>query len=75
MKAREIIGKEVMDAEARIIGPVLGLEIDITKWTVTGIIVKSGFMKKVTIPAGNIDKVGDKVVLKVAFDKIQKISA
>jgi sporulation protein YlmC with PRC-barrel domain len=75
MKAREIIGKEVMDAEARMIGSVQGLEIDISKWTVTGIIVKRGFMRKVTIAAGNIDKVGDKVVLKVAFDKIQKSSA
>jgi len=74
MKAREIIGKEVIDAEARIIGSVQGLEIDISKWTVTGIIVKRGFMRKVTIAAGNIDKVGDKVVLKVVSDKIQKIS-
>jgi sporulation protein YlmC with PRC-barrel domain len=75
MKSREIIGKEVIDAEARIIGPVKDIEIDPTKWTVTGIIVKKSFMKKVTIAAGNIDKVGDKVVLKVAFDKIQKISS
>ena len=74
MKSREIIGKEVIDAEARIIGPVQDIEIDLTKWTVSGLIVKRGFMRKVTISAGNIDKVGDKVVLKVAFEKIQKIS-
>jgi sporulation protein YlmC with PRC-barrel domain len=75
MKSREIIGKEVIDSEARIIGPVQDLEIDLTKWTVTGIIVKKGFMKKITIAAGNVDKVGDKVVLKIVFDKIQKSSA
>jgi sporulation protein YlmC with PRC-barrel domain len=75
MKSREIIGKEVIDAAARIIGSVQDLEIDLTKWTVSGIIVKKGFMKKITIAAGNIDKVGDKVVLKVVSDKIQKISA
>ena len=75
MKSREIIGKEVIDAEAKIIGPVQDLEIDLTKWTVSGIIVKKGFMKKITIAAGNIDKVGDKVVLKVVSDKIQKISS
>lgn len=73
MKSREIIGKEVIDAEAKIIGSVQDIEIDLAKWTVTGIIVKRGFMRKITISAGNIDKVGDKVVLKVAFDKIQKI--
>ena len=75
MKSREIIGKEVLDAEAKSVGSVQDLEIDLTKWTVSGIIVKKGFMKKVTIAAGNIDKVGDKVVLKVVSDKIQKISA
>ena len=75
MKSREIIGKEVIDAEAKTIGSVQDLEIDLTKWTVSGIIVKRGFMRKISIPAGNIDKVGDKVVLKVAMDKIQKISS
>jgi len=74
MKSREIIGKEVLDAEAKSVGSVQDLEIDLTKWTVSGLIVKRGFMRKVTISAGNIDKVGDKVVLKVAFEKIQKIS-
>ena len=75
MKSREIIGKEVIDAEAKTRGSVQDIEIDLSKWTVTGIIVKTGFMRKITIAAGNIDKVGDKVVLKVAFDKIQKISS
>jgi sporulation protein YlmC with PRC-barrel domain len=75
MKSREIIGKEVIDAEAKIIGRVKDLEIDLAKWTVSGIIVTKGFLRKATIPAGNIDKVGDKVVLKAAQDKIQKISS
>ena len=74
MKSREIIGKEVLDAEAKSIGSVQDLEIDLTKWMVSGLIIKRGFMRKITISAGNIDKVGDKVVLKVAFEKIQKIS-
>ena len=74
MKSREIIGKEVLDAEAKSIGSVQDLEIDSTKWTVSGLIVKRGFMRKITVAAGNIDKVGDKVVLKVAFEKIQKIA-
>ena len=75
MKSREILGKEVIDAEARRVGTVQELEIDVIKWAVTGIIVKKGFLRKVTIAAGTIDKVGDKVVLKVATDKIQKISS
>ena len=75
MKSREIIGKEVIDSEAKIIGRVQDLEIDLTKWTVSGITITKGFMRKTTIAAGNIDKVGDKVVLKASMDKIHKISA
>ena len=75
MKSREIIGKEVIDAEARRVGTVQELEIDVIKWTVTGIIVKKGFLRKITLAAGTVDKVGDKVVLKVSTDKIQKISS
>ena len=74
MKSREIIGKEVIDSEAKIIGSVQDIEIDTNKWTVSGLIVKKHFLKKITVAAGNIDKVGDKVVLRVVSDKIQKIS-
>ena len=72
MKTNELIGKEVIDATAKVIGPVKGLEIDLKKWTVTGIIVKTGWVKKTLVLTGDIDKIGDKVILKVPIDKIQK---
>ena len=73
MKSNELIGKEVIDAGARIIGPVKALDIDVKKWTVTGIIVKTGYIRKTCIPVGDIDKVGDKIILKVTIDKIQNV--
>jgi hypothetical protein len=39
---------------------------------VNGIIVKTGFIKRLLILTGDIDKVGDKVMLKVTIDKIQR---
>jgi sporulation protein YlmC with PRC-barrel domain len=72
MKSRELIGKEVIDAGARIVGRVKDVEIDLAKWNVTGIIVTTGFMHTRTLLTGDIDKVGDKVVLKVVSDKIHK---
>ena len=72
MRSSELSGKEVIDAAAKAIGPVKDLDIDTKKWVVSGIIVKTGFIKKLTILSGDIDKVGDKVVLKVSIDKIQK---
>lgn len=72
MRSREIVGKEVIDAGARIIGRVKDIEIDLVKWNVTGIIITTGFMRARTVLTGDIDKVGDKVVLKVVSDKIHK---
>ena len=72
MKSSELIGKEVIDAGAKIIGPVKGFEIDLKKWAVTGVIVKSGFIRKTLILIEDIDKIGDKVILKVTIDKIRK---
>ncbi len=72
MRSRELIGKEVIDANAKIIGPVKDVELDLKKWTVTAVIVRAGFIKRLTILADDIDKIGDKVVLKVAVDKIRK---
>jgi len=72
MKSNELMGKEVIDANATIIGPVKGFDIDLKRWTVNGIIVKTGFIKKLLILTGDIDRVGDKVILKVTIDKIQR---
>ena len=72
MRARELVGKEVIDAGARIMGRVKDVEIDPVKWNVMGIIITTGFMRSRTLLTGDIDKVGDKVVLKVAFDKLHK---
>ena len=72
MRAKELIGKEVIDAGAKIVGNVKDLKLDTKNWEVTGIIVKTGFITKLLIQTGDIDKVGDKIVLKVTMDKIQK---
>jgi sporulation protein YlmC with PRC-barrel domain len=72
MRSREIIGKEVIDAGARIVGRVKDVDIDPVKWNVAGVIVATGFMRTRTLLTGDIDKVGDKVVLKVTSDKLRK---
>ena len=72
MRSRELIGKEVIDAGAHIVGRVKDVEIDLVKWNDTGIVVTTGFMRTRTLLTGDVDKVGDKVVLKVAADKIRK---
>ncbi len=72
MKIKELIGKEVIDAEAKVLGIVKDVEVDVKKWIINSIIVKTGFVRKSVIRIDDIDKVGDKVVLKVTGDKVQK---
>jgi sporulation protein YlmC with PRC-barrel domain len=72
MKAKELFGKEVIDVNAKVVGKIADMEIDINKASIRGILVKSGFTKKVSIAPGDIEKIGDKVVLKIGKDKVRK---
>jgi len=72
MKAKELFGKEVIDVDAKVVGKIADMEIDISKASIHSILVKAGFTKKLSILPGDIDKIGDKVILKIARDKIRK---
>jgi sporulation protein YlmC with PRC-barrel domain len=72
MKAKELFGKEVIDVDAKVVGKIADMEIDINKASIRSILVKAGLMKKLSILPGDIDKIGDKVVLKIAKDKMRK---
>jgi sporulation protein YlmC with PRC-barrel domain len=72
MKAKELFGKEVIDVNARVVGKIVDMEIDISKGSIRSLLIKSGFTKKVSIVPGDIEKIGDKVILKIAMDKVRK---
>lgn len=65
MKAKDFIGKEVLDAAANRIGKVADIELDIMEGTVQNVIVKAGLTKKYTLELDQIDRIGDRVILKV----------
>jgi sporulation protein YlmC with PRC-barrel domain len=72
MKAKELLGKEVIDVDAKVVGKVVDMNLNISKATILGILVKTGLTKKVSILPGDIDRIGDKVLLRVSKDKIRK---
>jgi sporulation protein YlmC with PRC-barrel domain len=72
MRAKEVLGKEVIDADARVVGKIADIELDVVRASVVSITVKSGLIKRISIPLEDVDKIGDKVVLKVAKEKIWK---
>ena len=75
MKAKELFGKEVIDVNIKVVGKIVDMEIDIKKGSILKILVKPGFLaKKVSILPADIDKIGDKVTLKVAKAKVQHLT-
>ena len=71
MKAKELFGKEVIDANAKVVGKIKDMEIDISTASIRSILVKSGLTKQVAIAPGDIEKIGDKVVIRVPKEKIR----
>ena len=65
MKTSEFFGKEVLDADAIKVGKVDDIDVDVLKGTVNSIIVKSGLIKKYVLSLDKIDKIGDKVILRI----------
>ncbi|MFC2050153.1 PRC-barrel domain-containing protein [Chloroflexota bacterium] len=72
MKAKDLLGKEVIDVDAKVVGKVVDMNLNISKAAILGILVKTGLTKKVSILPGDIDRIGDKVLLRVSKDKIRK---
>ena len=71
-KAKELFGKEVIDVHAISVGKVVDIELDISKAKILGILVKTGLTKRVSVLPGDVDRIGDKILLKIAKDKVQK---
>lgn len=72
MNTSELFGKEVLDANANKIGKVIDLNFDIQNGMIDSIIIKAGFTKRRAISLDKIDKIGDKILLKIVEDELQK---
>lgn len=85
MKAANLNGKQVITAEAQVLGEIEGVEIDISSWTVSHLHVsllknnvkKFNFKKPlfgsvtVSLPVDVIDAVGDVVSLNKKLDDLR----
>jgi sporulation protein YlmC with PRC-barrel domain len=72
MHTSELLGKQVLDKNGNNVGKVLDIDINLPQWNVSQIIVKMGIMSKLPIGIDIIDKVGDKVILKITRDELKK---
>jgi sporulation protein YlmC with PRC-barrel domain len=72
MKAKDLIGKQVIDADVRVVGRVVDVDLDVSSASIRNLIIKSSWTKRYQISPQEIEKVGDKIILKITKDKIQK---
>jgi PRC-barrel domain. len=70
MNTKELFSKEVLDANANKIGKVIDMDFDMEQGTIDHIVVKAGLTKKYHIALDKIEKIGDKIILKVKEDEL-----
>ena len=67
----DLVKKEVLDVRANKVGYIDDVDLNVTKGTVFHYILKTGMFKKVHLAAGKVDKVGEKVILKITKDEAE----
>jgi sporulation protein YlmC with PRC-barrel domain len=72
MNARKLFNKEVIDAQGNNIGKVADINVDMVNGVINHIIVAAGLIKKYEIKLDKIMTIGDKVILKIQRDELQK---
>jgi sporulation protein YlmC with PRC-barrel domain len=72
MNTSELLGKQVMDKNGNNVGKVVDIDINLPQWTVNHMMLKIGMIKKLSIGIDIIDKVGDKIILKITRDELGK---
>lgn len=72
MQTSELLRKQALDKNGNNIGKVVDIDIDLLQWTVICITLKIGLIKKLSVDVNMIDKVGDKIILKITKDELGK---
>jgi len=75
MLITKIMGKEVLDKSANKIGLVVDIDYNFPLWTINYLVVRMGIIKKVNVGVEKVDKIGDRVILKVTEDELVKTTA
>ncbi len=72
MNVKELLGREVLDANAEIIGKVSDIEFDVNQGVISNVVVKAGMIRKYDVTFDKIEKIGDKIVLRVSEEELKR---
>ena len=70
MLMSDITKKEVLDTKANKVGYIVDVELNLPEGTISHFVLRMGLLKKVTLAADKIDKIGEKVFLRITKDEI-----
>jgi len=73
MLISSVMRKEVLDKNANKIGLVVDINFNFPLWTINYMVVRMSIIKKINVGVEKIDKIGDKVILKVTKDELVKV--
>lgn len=71
MLVSDLTKKEVLDVKANKVGYIADVDVNVTQGMVSHYVLRIGVFKKVSLTAEQIDKVGEKVILKVTKDEVE----
>ena len=72
MLTSEIMKKEVLDVNANRAGSVVDVDIDVNSGTINHFILKTGARRKVKLMPGEIETIGQKVVLNTSKETLER---
>lgn len=74
MNVKDLFGKEVLDARAEMLGKVTDVDVDIEHGVVNHIVVRAGLVRRYIVKPNQIEKLGDRIVLNLSEDQLQRKS-
>jgi sporulation protein YlmC with PRC-barrel domain len=72
MLLNRITKKEVLDVNANRIGNIVDVDLDVNQGTINHFMLKIGAFKRVPLTPDKIDKIGQKIILKVSRAEFEK---
>ena len=72
MNTRQLFGREVLDANAKLIGKVMDIEFDKRQGVIDYLIVKAGIVKHYEVSFEKISAIGEKIILNVDEDQLKR---
>ena len=72
MNTRQLFGREVLDANAKLIGKVIDMEFDKQQGVIDYLIVKAGIVKQYEISFEKIAAIGEKILLNIDEDQLKR---